>query len=163
MLDATVTTLVALELLGLIALWVVVRRAAARRAAGAPRAPRALRITGAVLGAVVLLGFPIVMAATIHRRTTQHERTRERLTRTGVHATAVITHVEETGTVINRRPEVRVRLSVRPADGSAFPSTWTSVFSVADVQTYRVGTTVDVRFDTEDPGTSVVVGVPSAK
>ena len=41
------------------------------------------------------------------------------------------------GVFVNRRPKIRVKLSVQPKDGPAFGSQSTWVFSTADVQTYE--------------------------
>ncbi len=151
-----------LELTGLVGLFALVRRAAARRAAGKERPPRWVRISTALLGLSVALAFPLFMIAWIINPAIRTERQHEKLVQTGTPATATITHIEETGTMINKRPEVRVRMTVQPQNAPAFDSQSTWVFSVNDVQSYRVGTKVNVFFNPEDHGTVAVVGVAPA-
>jgi hypothetical protein len=90
------------------------------------------------------------------------EQRHDELVATGTPATALITAIEETGNVYNRRPEVEVRLTVEPSDGTPFASQETWIFSVMDIQTYQVGTRVDVVFDPADRGRVAVVGVTKA-
>lgn len=153
-----------LELTGLIGLFVLARRATERRAAGKGRPPKVVRISTALLGLLVVVGFPVVMILSIINPTLQSERQHQKLVQTGIPATATINHIEETGTVINRRPQVRVLMTVQPQDAPAFNSQSTWVFSVRDVQTYQIGTKVNVFFDPEDHETVAVVGIaPSGK
>lgn len=160
--DPILFALGVLELAGLVGLFVLVRRGAERRAAGKPRAPRLVRIATALLGLWVVLAFPALMIAAIVNPTLQAERRHRNLVESGTPATATITHVQETGTVINRRPEVRVRLTVQPKDAPAFDSQSTWVFSVTDAQTYRVGAKVQVFFDPADRENVAVVGLAPA-
>jgi hypothetical protein len=157
--DTALTALWAFELTGLVGLFILIRVAAKRRAAGKERIPRPVRISAALLGLPIVVGFPVLMVLTIMNPSLKVERQQEKLVETGTPATATITNISETGTVINKRPQVRARLTVQPKDGPAFDSQWTWVFSVNDVQTYRVGTKVKVFFDPADHGTVAVVGV----
>jgi hypothetical protein len=157
--DTALMALGALELIGLVALFVLTRRAAARRTAGKGRAPRLVRISTALLGLLVVVGFPVVMILSIINPTIQSERQHQKLVQTGTPATAVINHIEETGTIINKRPEVRVSLTVQPPGAAAFYSQSTWVFSVKDVQSYPIGTQVNVFFDPANHGSVAVVGV----
>lgn len=162
--DFALTVLGILELTGLVGLFALIRTEAKRRAAGKPRAPRSLRISTALLGLMVMLGFPALMIVAIMNPTLQTDRLHEKLIETGTPATATITDIEETGTVINRRPQVRVSMTVQPPDGPAFSSQSTWVFSIKDSQTYRVGAKVKVFFDPEDHETVAVTGLaPSEK
>jgi hypothetical protein len=157
--DATFTALIVLDLIGLVGLFVLIRTNAKRRAAGKDRLPRPVRISAALLGLVVVVGFPVLMIMKITNPTFEADRRHEKLVQTGTPATATITDIAETGTVVNRRPQVQVRMTVQPQDGPAFDSQSTWVFSVKDVQTYRVGSKVNVYFDPEDHETVAVVGL----
>lgn len=148
-----------LEVLGLVGLFVYTRARAKARAAGKARPPRAVRIAVALLGLVVVVGFPLLMITAILSPATEGDRRREALLQSGTPATGVILDIEETGNVINRRPEVRVHVSVEPEGAPRFDAAATWVFSVKDVQTYRVGTRVKVRFDPADHAVVAVVGV----
>lgn len=155
--DLALLVLAVLELLGLAGLFLYARARAKRRAAGEARPARAVRISVALLALAVVVGFPILMVTAIMNPATQADREREALMRSGTPATAVIIDLEETGTVINRRPEMRVYLGIEGASPSSATATW--VFSVKDVQTYRVGTKVNVRVDPANRERAAVVGV----
>jgi hypothetical protein len=157
--DTALMALGVLELTGLVGLFVLVRRAAERRDAGKGRARRLVRISTALLGLLVVVGFPVLMILSIINPTIWTERQHQKLVQTGTPATAIINHIEETGTVINSRPEVRVLMTVQPQAAPAFNSQSTWVFSVNDVQTYQFGTKVNVFFDPKDHETVAVVGV----
>jgi hypothetical protein len=157
--DTSLMVLGVFELAGLIGLFLLVRWNVKRRAAGKQRLRRPVRIAVALFGLLIVVGFPVLMIVSIMNPSLQNERLHAKLVETGTRATATITSVEETGTLINRRPEVRVRMRVQPQDGPAFDSQWTWVFSVKDVQTYRVGIKANVFFDPKDHGAVAVVGV----
>lgn len=157
--ESALTLLGALELVGLVGLFMLIRREGKRRAAGQPRAPRAQRIAAALLGLVVVVAFPAIMIVSIMNPSLQTDRLHKRLVETGTRATATITDIEETGTVINHRPQVRVELTVEPQGAASFASQSTWVFTVKDSQTYRVGSKVDVYFDPQDHGAVAVVGL----
>jgi hypothetical protein len=157
--DTSMMVLGLLEVAGLLGLFVLYRSNTRRRQAGKGRRAPVVRILIALLVLTVLIGFPAVMIVSIMNPSLQNERRHERLVRNGTPATATITQVRETGTVINRRPEVQVWLRVQPKDGPVFSSRATWVFSVSDLQTYRVGTEVNVFFDPDDPETATVTGV----
>lgn len=157
--DTTLVALGVVELAGLIGLFVLIRRGAQRRAAGKARPSRLARVSTALLALLVVVGFPAWMILSIVNPTFLTERRHEELIASGTAATATIHHIEETGTVINRRPEVRVLLTVEPRGAPPFDSQSTWVFSVSDTQTYRVGTKVKVFFDPEDHQTVAVVGL----
>lgn len=123
------------------------------------RPPKAVRIATALLLLAVVVGFPTLLVMTVVNQTNRAERLREELAETGKPATAKIHHIEETGNVINRQPEVRVYLTVQPEGGKAFDAESTWVFSTQDVQTYEVGTTVRVLYDPEDHAKVAVVGL----
>lgn len=146
------------EVLGLVGLFAYVRAQARRRATGRPRPPRAVRISVALVGVVVAVGFPLLVITAMHGQATRGERQRDELARSGRPATGVITDVEETGKVVNRRPEVRLHVTVEPPGGRPFHATATWVFSVKDVQSYRVGTRVNVYYDPADRRVVAVVG-----
>jgi len=161
--DLALMVLGVLEVLGLAGLFVYVRIQAKRRAAGERRPSRAVRISVALLGLLVAVAFPMLMISAIVSPVTRADRERDALVQTGTPATAVITDIEETGNVINRRPEVRVHVTVEPPGAPSFASAATWVFSVKDVQTYRVGTRVNVFFNPTDHGAIAVVGVAAAR
>jgi hypothetical protein len=161
--DAALMALGAFELTGLVALFALVRTGAKRRAAGHARPPRLVRIAIALLVLLVVLVFPVVMIGSIINPTIQADRQHRRLVQTGTRATATITDIEETGTVINHRPQVQVWVLVQPRDAPAFTAQSTWVFSVKDTQTYRIGTQVNVFFDPENRGTVAVVGVTTSR
>lgn len=155
------TTLIAfgiLELVGLVGLFLYIRKEAERREAGRPRRPRAVRIGVALVGLCVLVGGVALPAVAMMNPTIQAERRHDELVQNGMQGSGTITHVQETGTVINYRPEVRVVVTVRPQEGPPFQSQETRVFSVADTQSYRVGTEVNVLYDPADRTTVALVG-----
>lgn len=160
--DTVLMTLIALELAGLVGLFLLARMGARRRKAGKERPPRWLRISAALFALVVVVGFPVLMVLAIINPSRQHESAREELVQSGTPATGTITQVEETGTVINRRPQVQVWVEVEPEGGGSFVSQSTWTFSVSDTQTYRVGTRVNVYYDPDDHDTVAIVGVAPA-
>jgi hypothetical protein len=151
--------LAALEVVGLVGLFAWVRAQTRRREAGKEPPPRLVRIAVALAGLAAAAGLPLVLILSVINPTIQSRREHDRLVKTGTPATAIITGVDETGTVYNERPEVRVSLKVQPDGAPAFRSQETWVFSVRDVQRYRIGTTVKVFFDPKDYDTVAVVGV----
>jgi hypothetical protein len=161
--DTLLTTLTVLDLAGLVGLFALVKISAKRKAAGKGRLPRPVRITAALLGLVIVVGFPVLMVLTIMNPSLKMERLHEELVENGTEATGTITQIQETGTVINKRPQVQVSVTVEPKDGPPFNSRWTWVFSVTDVQNYKVGTKVKVFFDPADRGAVAVVGVAPAE
>jgi len=156
--EDTMMRIVVLEFVGLVGWFVLARRNRARRGAGKKVSPP-VRIATSLLGLFVVIGFPALMIVSIVGRGQQNERLREELAERGTAATATITGVQETGTVINREPEIRVLLNIEPEDGPAFSSQATWAFTVSDIQSYRVGTRVRVLFDPQEPGVVAVVGV----
>ena len=161
--DTALMALVVLEVTGLAGAFALVRRNAKRRAAGKERAPRPVRIAAALFGLLLVLGFPAVMILSIINPTIQTERQHQKLVETGTAATATITHIEETGTVINRRPEMQVWMIVKPQGEPDFSSQSTWAFSVKDVQNYRVGTKVNVFFNPKDRESVAVVSVAPSR
>lgn len=157
--DSALLVMAGLELIGLVGLFAWVRAQAKRRDAGKARPARPVRALVALLGLLVFVGFPALMITSIVNRTNRGERQREHLVQNGTPATGVVTRVEETGTVINHRPEMRVSVRVQPQGAPAFNAQATWVFSVTDVQTYRGGTRVKVFFDPDDRGSVAIVGV----
>jgi hypothetical protein len=157
--DLAIWVLATLEVVGLAGLFVYIRAQVRRRETGLERPPRAVRISVALLGLAVAVVFPVLMITSIINQGTRGERQRDEIVQSGTPATGVITHVEETGKVVNHRPEVRVYVTVEPAGAASFPSTATWVFSVSDVQSYRVGTRVAVFFKPDDRRAVAVVGV----
>lgn len=137
--DTVLIVLGVLELLGLIALFALIRRASKRRADGKERDPRWVRISTALFGLVVVVAFPVFMIFSIVNPSYRNVRRHQQLVQTGTPATATITQIKETGRMINRRPEVQVRLTVQPQGAPPFDSQSTWVFSINDAQTYRVG------------------------
>ncbi|NVB42445.1 hypothetical protein G6O69_31770 [Pseudenhygromyxa sp. WMMC2535] len=157
--DATLLILGGLELAGIVGVFALSRRNKARRAAGQPRPPVPVRVASAVLLLAVVIGFPAVIVLAFINPSLQTERLHERLVEEGVPATATITRVQETGTVVNKQPEVQVSVEVQPEDGPAFASQSTWVFSVSDTQSYSAGTKVKVFYDPEDRRAVAIVGV----
>ena len=157
--DTRLLVLAVLELAGLIGLFAFARRTQRRKAAGEPRDPRGVRIAVAALGLVVVVGFPAVMIATIVGTAQSGEREQARLRERGVPATATITDVRETGKIVNRQPEIEVRVDVHPSEGPGFASRATWVFTTRDVQTYRVGAEVQVRYEPGHPEAVAIVGL----
>lgn len=157
--DTVLTALFVLEGAGLIGLFALIKVASKRRAAGKERLPRPVRITAALIGLVLVVGFPVLGVLAIMNPGLKLERQHDQLVETGTPATATITKIEETGDMINKRPVVRARMTVQPKDGPAFDSQATQVFSVQDVQTYKVGANVKVFFDPQDHGAVALVGV----
>lgn len=127
-----------------------------RRAAGEV-VPEPNRALGAVILAVIVFAFAVVLGPGMLA-----EARHDELVETGTPATAKIVAVEETGNVYNRRPEVALTLEVQPEGGTPFQSQAEWIFSVMDIQTYRVGETVDVFFDPADTEVVAVVGVAAA-
>lgn len=157
--DHALVVLGGLEVLGLAGLFVYVRS----RAKQPTRPPRAVRISVALLGLLVVVGFPLLMIGAIVGPATRAARQRDELVQSGTPATAVITHLEETGNVINRRPEVRVHVTVQPDGALPFDAESTWPFSVTDVQSYEVGTKVRVFFDPNDHASVAVVGAAAGE
>ncbi len=157
--DAALLVFGVVELAGLLALFAIARRNKRRRSAGLERPARPVRIATALLGLAVVVGVPTLLVLTVRNRTGGAERLREELSKTGKSATATIRHIEETGTVINRQPEVAVWLTVQPDGEEPFDAEIAWVFSTQDVQNYRVGTKVRVLYDPRDHDRVAVVGL----
>lgn len=148
-----------LDLAGLVGVWALRKIPAKRRAAGKPPVSRAIGIPLGLLALVILVAFPVLAVQAIKHPVVYIQHKHDRLVQNGTPATAVITHIEETGDFLNERPYVRVSLTVEPEGAPAFSAEWKRAFSVTDIQNYRVGTKVNVFFDPEDPSTATVVGV----
>jgi len=146
-------------LLGVMAPFLAVWAIARRRKAAGKEVPRPLRIAVKLLGILFVLGAPLTIVAMGIGPTIQGERRHDELVKTGKRATATINAIQETGTVINRRPEVRVWMTVTPEGVRPFQSQETWAFSVSDIQSYKTGTTVNVFFDPADHGSVAIVGV----
>lgn len=157
--DSTFMVLGALELVGLVGLFALVKVGAKRKKEGKGRLPRAVRISAALVGLVLIVGFPVLMIMKITNPTREIEARQAELIAKGTEATATITDLKETGTMVNKRPQVRVSLTVEPKDEPAFPSQWTWVFSVKDTQNYKVGAKVKVFYDPADRKTVAVAGL----
>ena len=156
--ESTLLTLVALELLGLVGYFVWTRWRSARRAANKPRLPRPLRLFVALLGLGVFVVGPGVLI--LHGNPiAQSKESHKRLVEKGLPGTAVVTHISETGTFYNRRPEVEVWMTVTQANGLSFTSQDTRIFSVSDVQNYRPGANVKVFYDPKATGSVAIVGL----
>lgn len=65
----------------------------------------------------------------------------------GVVASARVLEVIDTGDRMNRDPVVRVRLSVRGADGAEFPAEVQTVASAVRLQTLKPGAELRVHYD----------------
>lgn len=157
--DTSLLILGVLEIAGLLGLFVLARRGARRRASGAPRAPGWLRAIRALYLLAVVVGVPAVLITAVAGRATRHERLREELMHSGQKAIATILDVQETGTVINHRPEVWISVTVRPEGEAPFDAEITWVLSVTEAQTYRVGTKVNVYFDPDDHDRVALAGL----
>ncbi len=157
--NTSLLTAAALEVAGLIAIFFIRRRNIARREAGEPRPPVPARIATALLLLAVVVGAPLVIGGAIYGKVYRSEILAEELREIGAPGTATITAIGETGTVINREPEVRVDLAVEPEEGGPFQSHATWVFSVTDTQRYREGTRVRVLYDPDDHTRVTVTGL----
>lgn len=97
-------------------------------------------IIGTIL-TVAALVFGPVMCSTI-----QDDNLRKR----GTPATAVLIELEDTGNRFNDNPEVEVTMDVTLPTGSQYRITMTRVLSVVDLAQFRVGDTLDVKYDKTD-------------
>jgi hypothetical protein len=157
--ELTLLAGVALFVAGLLVMRALSRATKKRAATGVSKTPRWLRVTIALLALAAVIGGPVLAITTLVGEANRNQELAEELAKTGVSATATILHLEETGTVYNRRPEMEVWLNVKPKGAAPFDARVTWAFSVEDVQNYRPDTKVRVRFDPEDHDRVAVVGL----
>lgn len=77
------------------------------------------------------------------------------LTQSGADASAEVLAIEDTGTMINYNPVVKLTLRVQPAYGAGFQTMGQSV--VSKIAIPRVGDTIKIKFNPADPSQIVVV------
>jgi predicted dienelactone hydrolase len=73
----------------------------------------------------------------------------------GMPATAVVESIEDTGSMINNDPVLKLKLKVTPQMGAAFETTGTSM--VSKIAIPRKGETVNIKYNPADPTQFVVV------
>jgi hypothetical protein len=86
------------------------------------------------------------------------ERDQRQLLETGTDATAEIVSLEDTGDRMNENPIVQLDVMVHPEGGEPYKATIVTDLSVVDLQNYRVGVKVRVRYDDADPSKVALVG-----
>lgn len=68
----------------------------------------------------------------------------------GVSARAVITNLEQTGTLINNQPRCHIHLRVEPKDQPPFTARVTQVILLTQIPQFQPGAVVTVRYDPSD-------------
>ena len=87
---------------------------------------------------------------------TQGQQSAQMLTMTGLPATADVIGIEDTGTLINFNPVVRLKLKVTPSVGGVdFETTGQSV--VSKIAIPRVGDKINIKYNPADPSQIVVM------
>jgi hypothetical protein len=81
----------------------------------------------------------------------------DQLKKHGIEAEGRILSVEETGTYINEKPQIEVRVIVFHRDGGTFESTAVTVMPPTEAWIYRPGTRVRVKYDPDDSTASAIV------
>lgn len=71
---------------------------------------------------------------------------------------AKVIKLEDTGNRFNDNPEVEVTLDVVLPSGSTYRVVDTKVISVVDLAQFRVGDTVDIKYDKKDSTHVVIIG-----
>jgi uncharacterized protein YvpB len=77
------------------------------------------------------------------------------LAQAGMPATAVVESIEDTGTMVNANPIVKLSLKVTPQMGVPFETTGNSM--VSKIAIPRKGETVNIKYNPADPTQFVVV------
>ena len=77
------------------------------------------------------------------------------LAQAGMPATAVVESIEDTGTMVNGNPMVKLSLKVTPQMGVPFETTGNSM--VSKIAIPRKGETVNIKYNPADPTQFVVV------
>jgi len=85
-------------------------------------------------------------------------REERQLLETGTDATAEILSLKDTGDRINENPVVEIAVKVQPEGGEPYSATISTALSVVDLQNYRAGVKVRVRYDPSDPSKVALVG-----
>lgn len=99
-------------------------------------------------GMVAVVGGPTLIQACEERR----------LLEEGVDATATIILLEDTRDTINDRPVVRLTVDVHAEGREPWRAQIVTPLSPVDLQNYRVGVQVRVRYDAQDPRKVALVG-----
>jgi hypothetical protein len=82
--------------------------------------------------------------------------TNRRVRREGQRASAKVLQVWETGTTINDNPVVGLRLEVHPIAGAPFVAETQQLITRLRAQEYKVGMTVNVRYDPESKNVALL-------
>jgi hypothetical protein len=77
------------------------------------------------------------------------------LAQSGMEASAEVLSIEDTGTLVNFNPVVRLKLKVEPVYGSGFETTGQSM--VSKIAIPRVGDKIKIKYNPTDPTQLVVV------
>jgi hypothetical protein len=69
----------------------------------------------------------------------------------GVPAQARILDLAATGTIINEQPLIAIKVEVMPAAGAPYVATFDRVLTIADVDEFRRGNVIPVKYDAAHP------------
>lgn len=99
------------------------------------------------MGLTFTIGLPLLVIGFVLGPVLWNRHKEARLLERGVAAIARVLEVIDTGDRMNKNPVVRVRLSVRGADGVEFPAEVRTVASAVRLQTLKPGAELAVRYD----------------
>lgn len=99
------------------------------------------------LGLIATIVLPLLVIGFVLGPVLWNRYQTARLLEHGVAATASVLEIIDTGDRMNKNPVVRVRLTVRGADGTEFPAEVETVASAVRLQTLKPGARLVVRYD----------------
>jgi hypothetical protein len=106
----------------------------------------------------VILAIVVAIVALAAGPLLMRERAEQQVLETGTDATAEILAMKDTGDRINDNPVVQLDVVVHPEGGEPYQATIETALSVVDLQNYRVGVKIRVRYDDSDPSKVALVG-----
>jgi hypothetical protein len=119
-----------------------------------PPVPPGMKRLGGILIAALFIGVVALMAGP----TLMDAWAERQLLKNGTDATATILALEDTRDVVNENPVVRLTVEVAAEGREPWRADIVTPLSPVDLQNYRVGAQVRVRYDPADPSKVALVG-----
>lgn len=118
-----------------------------------PVPPGLKRLAGILLALFVIGMFAMIGGPTVMQAWREHKLLEE-----GTDATATILTMQDTGDRFNENPVVRFEVSVEVEGRAPWEAEIITPISVVEIQNYRVGAKVHVRYDPAKPQLVALVG-----
>jgi len=120
-----------------------------------------LAVIVSVLGGLFSAAMPVVLVLLLLRHAQKKKEAEARLLETGTPAQATVLSLKESGLRVNDRPELYIKLEVRPPEGLAYEVTVSRITSIIEVPRLQPGATVAVVIASGNPQ-SVLIDMETA-